>query len=134
MSNDLTTFPVDNLTVYFQSQRTGIEADLTAKLVAFIRGTQQKLDCAIYDLRDPDVIAALQSVANDPNRSLRIAYDAGRGHTGGPIADPTPSGTPQAIGDGGLGNLATAVHKSRHLMHNKFLVPAGADIWTGSPT
>jgi phosphatidylserine/phosphatidylglycerophosphate/cardiolipin synthase-like enzyme len=132
MSNDLTTFTVDNLTVYFQSQRTGIEADLTAKLVAFIKGTQQKLDCAIYDLRDPDVITALQSVANDPNRSLRIAYDAGRDRTGGPIADPKPSGTRQAIEDAGLGNVATAVHNSSHLMHNKFLVRDGAYVWTGS--
>ena len=86
MSNDLTTFTANNLTVYFQSQRAGIEADLTAKLVAFINGTQQKLDCAIYDLRDPEVIAALQNVANDPKRSLRIAYDAGKDRTGGPIA------------------------------------------------
>ncbi len=132
MSNDPTTFTADNLTVYFQSQRAGIEADLTAKLVAFIKGTQQKLDCAIYDLRDPDIIAALQSVANDPNRSLRIAYDAGKDRTGGPIADPKPSGTQQAIEDAGLGSVAKAVHNGSHLMHNKFLVRDGGTVWTGS--
>ncbi len=132
MSNDPTTFTTGNLTVYFQSQRAGIEADLTAKLVAFIKGTQQKLDCAIYDLRDPDIIAALQSVANDPNRSLRIAYDAGKDRTGGPMADPKPSGTQQAIEEAGLGNVAKAVHNGRHLMHNKFLVRDGGAVWTGS--
>ena len=132
MSDGPTTFTADNLTVYFQSQRAAIEADLTTKLVAFIKGTQHKLDCAIYDLRDPDVIAALQSVAHDPNRSLRIAFDAGKDRTGGPIADPKPSGILQAIEDAGLGHVAKAAHNGSHLMHNKFLVRDGAVVWTGS--
>lgn len=132
MSNDLTTFAADNLTIYFQSQRAGIEADLTAKLVAFIKGTRQKLDCAIYDLRSPDVLAALQSVASNPNIALRIAYDAGKERTGGSMADPKPAGTQQAIENAGLGNVATAVHNHSHLMHNKFLVRDGTTVWTGS--
>jgi phosphatidylserine/phosphatidylglycerophosphate/cardiolipin synthase-like enzyme len=132
MANDLTTFTSNNVSIYFQSKRTGIETDLTAKLVAFIQGTQKKLDCAIYDLRHPDILAALQSVANDSSRSLRIAYDAGKDHTGGPIADPKPSGTQQAIEDAGLSNVAQAVHNGSHLMHNKFLVRDGETVWTGS--
>src|SRR5437660_6074752 len=132
MSGDLTTFTADNLTIYFQSQRTGIEADLTSKLVEFIKGTQQKLDCAIYDLRSPDVLASLQSVANDPNITLRIAYDGGKERADGSGADPKPAGTQQAIEKAGLGNVATAVHNHGHLMHNKFLVRDGTMVWTGS--
>ncbi len=132
MSSNLTTFTADNLTIYFQSQRAGIEAGLTSKLVAFIKGTRQKLDCAIYDLRSPDVLAALRSVASNPNIALRIAYDGGKEHAGGAMADPKPAGTQQAIEDAGLSNVAIAVHNHSHLMHNKFLVRDGATVWTGS--
>ncbi|GAC1447142.1 MAG: phospholipase D-like domain-containing protein [Ktedonobacteraceae bacterium] len=132
MNDNLANYATNNLTVHFQSKRCGIEADLTSKLVAFIDGTQQTLDCAIYDLRAPEVIAALQNVAKNNNRSLRIAYDAGRDRTGGPMADPKPSGTRQAIEDAQLDSVAKAVHSGSHLMHNKFLVRDGKDVWMGS--
>jgi phosphatidylserine/phosphatidylglycerophosphate/cardiolipin synthase-like enzyme len=131
MSNTSTTFSADGLTVYFQSRRAHLEADLATHLSDFIAGTRHTLDCAIYDLRDPKVLQALSTLARS-GRRLRIAYDASKDRRGGLSADPKPSGSSAEIEAAGLMPYATAVHDSGHLMHNKFLVRDGATVWTGS--
>jgi PLD-like domain len=125
-----TFFTTDNIEIYFQSKRAGIEADLATKLITFIEGTQNTLDCAIYDLRDPNILAALHKVSE--KCTLRIAYDAGKERTGGSMGDPKPSGTEQAIEDAGLTRYAFPVHHGNHLMHDKFLIRDGESIWSGS--
>ncbi len=117
---------------YFQSRRTGLDGEMVERLVAFIGDTRESLDCAIYDLRHPRVLEALTVVAARGKR-LRIVYDGAAERTGGLGGDPRPSGTQQAIEGTGLAQYATAVHeRSRHLMHNKFLVRDGEAVWTGS--
>lgn len=131
MVQDGTAFTTTGLETYFQSKRAGQDAQLTFRLVEFIEATRESLDCAIYDLRHPEVLAALVRVASSGKR-LRIAFDASKERTGGLMADPKPSGTEQALETAGLIGHATPVHHGRHLMHNKFLVRDGTDVWTGS--
>jgi phosphatidylserine/phosphatidylglycerophosphate/cardiolipin synthase-like enzyme len=131
MTSTSTRYSGNGLTVYFQSRRAHLEADLAAHLSEFIAGTQHSLDCAIYDLREPRVLQALSALARSGKR-LRIAYDASKDRRGGLSADPKPAGSAADIEAAGLMPYATAVHHSGHLMHDKFLVRDGATVWTGS--
>ncbi len=131
MAGTSTTFSANGLTVYFQSRRAHLEADLATHLCDFIAGTQHTLDCAIYDLREPRVLQALSALSKSGKR-LRIAYDASKDRRGGLGADPKPAGSAGQIQAAGLMPCATAVHNGSHLMHNKFLVRDGAAVWTGS--
>src|SRR5262249_10623226 len=64
---------------------------------------------------------------------LRIAYDAGKERVGGLSGDPKPVGTHDALAKAGLLGHATAVHEhGRHLMHDKFVLRDGRDVWVGS--
>jgi hypothetical protein len=85
------------------------------------------LDGAIYDLRHPQILQALATVAR--SKHLRLAVDAGKGRVG---ADPKPGGNQEALQEAGLSSVATFVHEGSHLMHNKFLIRDGRTIWTGS--
>ncbi len=130
----ISTYASANIRAYFQSKRAGIDAQLVARVVEFIGATQATLDCAIYDLRHPEILAALARVAAKPHVRLRIAFDAsGERNGAGLTGDPKPSGTHQAIADAGLLERATPIHEhGRHLMHDKFLVRDGREVWVGS--
>ncbi len=131
-SSHSSTFSDNGLNAYFQSKRTGVEAQLAERLAEFIHETRESLDCAIYDLRHPTVLQALAQAAQRGVK-LRIAFDGGKERTGGLSGDPKPEGTQEAIQNAGLGQYATAVHeKGRHLMHDKFLVRDGRSVWMGS--
>jgi phosphatidylserine/phosphatidylglycerophosphate/cardiolipin synthase-like enzyme len=126
------TFAARAIHIYFNSKRANIAGDLTGQLRSFIATTKSSLDCAIYDLRAPEILTALRDVA-DAGKTLRLAYDGGQKRTGGLMADPKPSGTAHAIAAAGLAKFATPVHMTgRHLMHDKFLVRDGRSVWTGS--
>jgi hypothetical protein len=51
-----TMFTCDGLAVFFQSGRTGLDAQLGARLAEFIGAAQHRLDVAVYDLREEDVL------------------------------------------------------------------------------
>jgi phosphatidylserine/phosphatidylglycerophosphate/cardiolipin synthase-like enzyme len=123
---------LDGVTAYFQSQRAGLDAQLARRLVAFLDEARESLDCAIYDLRHPQVLAALKRAVARGVR-LRIAYDASKERPGGLSADPKASGTQGALTAAGLSRYATPVHeRGRHLMHDKFVLRDGHDVWVGS--
>src|SRR6476660_2251995 len=112
---------------FFQSKRANIESNLRSNLVDFIDRTKTSLYCAIYDLRDKDILKALKNL-NDNNINgkikLHIAYDAGKQRnldTNGIIADPKPAGTEDYLKKFGLEKVSTAVHAGSHIMHDKFL-------------
>ncbi|MFF4534426.1 phospholipase D-like domain-containing protein [Streptomyces sp. NPDC001407] len=127
-----TTYTRDGLSVFFESKRCELNADLGKHLADFIAGTQHTLDVAIYDLREPVVLGALKSVA-DRGISLRLLYDAGPAQHGGPIADPKPGTTGDAISQAGLAGYATPYPEhAGKLLHNKFLIRDNATVWTGS--
>jgi phosphatidylserine/phosphatidylglycerophosphate/cardiolipin synthase-like enzyme len=131
MPENAATFETRGLVVHFQSERAGVNADLTDQLAKFISATEGSLDCAIYDLRHPTIAAALARVKQD-GKTVRIAYDGGKVRSGGLAADPKPNGTAQLLEEVGLIDVATAVHEGRQLMHDKFLVRDGRTVWTGS--
>ncbi|HEY7850351.1 MAG TPA: phospholipase D-like domain-containing protein [Ktedonobacterales bacterium] len=129
----ITTYASPDLHAYFQSKRAGLDAELTARVVEFIAATETSLDCAIYDLRHPQILAALTQLASRAHVRLRIAFDGGGERAGGMAGDPKPSGTAQAIDQAGLRERATAIHEhGRHLMHDKYLVRDGRAVWVGS--
>jgi hypothetical protein len=88
MAHDIPTFLEPGLDVHFQSLRAHIDGKATAHLVEFIKSAKKTLDCAIYDLKDPEVVNALKSVAD--KMTLRIPYDGGKQKEvkGGPSVDP----------------------------------------------
>jgi phosphatidylserine/phosphatidylglycerophosphate/cardiolipin synthase-like enzyme len=123
---------LEGVTAYFQSRRAGLDAQLVGRLVAFLDAASESLDCAIYDLRHPLVLAALQRAVARKVR-LRIAYDASKERAGGMSADPKASGTQAALAAAGLSAYATPVHEhGRHLMHDKFVLRDRRDVWVGS--
>ncbi len=102
----------------------------------FINKTKSSLYCAIYDLRDEDILKSLKNL-NDNNGKIKlhIAYDAGKQRnldTNGIIADPKPAGTEDYLKKFGLEKVSTAVHAGSHIMHDKFLIRDGLSVWTGS--
>jgi phosphatidylserine/phosphatidylglycerophosphate/cardiolipin synthase-like enzyme len=123
---------LEGVTAYFQSHRAGLDAQLTIRLVAFLDEARESLDCAIYDLRHPQILGALKrAVARGVH--LRIAFDASKERAGGLSADPKASGTQSALAAAGLLPHATPVHeRGRHLMHDKFILRDGHDVWVGS--
>ncbi len=76
------SFHAGSLDVYFNSKRAGVAGQLVARLTDFIAATEKSLDCAIYDLRNPDVVEPLKRV-HGAGRKLRIAFDGGPKRTGG---------------------------------------------------
>src|SRR6266571_4609223 len=110
MPQNIAVFSEPGLDVYFQSARARVDGNATAHLVQFIQSAKKTLDCAIYDLKDHDVVSALQGVANKV--TLHIAYDGGKQKEvkGGPSLDPQPKGTAQILEDSGLSKYATAIH------------------------
>jgi phosphatidylserine/phosphatidylglycerophosphate/cardiolipin synthase-like enzyme len=131
--SDPTELSLASLRFYFNSQRAGIDAKLTERLVTFIADTHSTLDVAIYDLTQTAVLAALQTVANDPGRRLRIAFDASGEQPTSATVDPKPGKTHAAIEAAGLMPYATPVYvKSSHLMHDKFAIRDAKALWTGS--
>ena len=129
----VTTYTSADIRAHFQSKRAGLEAQLAARIVEFIAATETSLDCAIYDLRHPEILAALAQLATRRHVRLRIAFDGGGERNGGLGGDPKPDGTAQALDNAGLRQHATAIHEhGRHLMHDKFMVRDGRAVWVGS--
>lgn len=129
---DGTTLAVEGIRGYFQSPRAGLDAHLATRLTAFIDDAHDTIDCAIYDLRHPLILAALARAVERGLR-VRIAYDAGREHSSGLSADPRPSGVETALTNAGLLPCSIPIHEhGRHLMHDKFIVRDGRDVWVGS--
>ena len=84
MSHNMSGFSEPGLDIYFQSARARVDwqGNFTSGTVHSMG--RQYVYCAIYDLKDYDVVSALKSVADKV--TLRIAYDGGKQKevTGGP--------------------------------------------------
>lgn len=129
---DGTTLAVEGIRGYFQSKRAGLDAHLATRLATFLDDAHGSIDCAIYDLRHPLILDALARAVARKVR-VHIAFDAGKEHVGGLSADPKPDGTEVALSHAGLLPYATPVHEhGRHLMHDKFVLRDGRDVWVGS--
>src|SRR5262249_45028436 len=92
---------------------------------------KHSLDVAIYDMRNADVLKALKGMSNKVQ--LHILYDAGKAGGSSTTVDPKVSTTPQAIKAAGLKAFAQPVKETGgHLMHDGFIVRAGAAVGWGS--
>ena len=126
-------FTSPDLNIYFQSNRANVDNNAGSHLVQFIQAAKHSLDVAIYDLKEATVLSALKAASTKVR--LRIRYDGGTGAKIGATSttvDPkSPSGP--FIKAASLSKFAQPIHDTgRHLMHNKFIVRDGADVWTGS--
>jgi phosphatidylserine/phosphatidylglycerophosphate/cardiolipin synthase-like enzyme len=104
---------------------------VAAELSAFILAAERSLDVAIYDFEAGAGAAA--SVADALEEALRrgvgvrVAFNLERLPSGPP---PPPKGDPRVIE--GLSVPTRAVRGQGALMHHKYVVRDGTDVWTGS--
>ena len=71
MPQGIESFSAPGLHVFFQSSRAHVNVNPYHHLSAFIKSARKTLDCAIYDLKHPDVVEDLKTAGGTIN--LRIA-------------------------------------------------------------
>ncbi len=105
------------------------------RLTSFIRGADQSLDFAVYDMRFSSVLrdqlaTALRERAG-AGVKIRFCFDGDKPSEPNVAAgqDPAPAGTSMFIESLGYPWRRIA---GRKLMHNKFIVRDAQSIWTGS--
>src|SRR5437764_12048245 len=126
---------MDNLSVFFLTEREQSADEVMARLPPFVRGATQTLDFAIYDMRFSDPLraklaAALREKAQ-AGVAIRFCYDGDK-----PLQpnlangqDPAPAGTSAFVQSLGYPSRRIAGMK---LMHSKFIVRDRQSVWTGS--
>jgi phosphatidylserine/phosphatidylglycerophosphate/cardiolipin synthase-like enzyme len=127
------SFTSTDLNIFFQSKRANVDDNAAAHLVQFIQAAKQSLDVAIYDLKEPNVLAALKAASSKVR--LRIRYDGGTGPKIGPTSTTVDPKSPSAaaIKAASLSKFAESIHDTGfHLMHNKYIIRDGTAVWTGS--
>ena len=126
---------MDNLSVFFLGEREQSADEVMARLTAFISGTKQTLDFAIYDMRFSDPLRAQLSAALSERAQagvdIRFCYDADKPPLPDLAAgqDPAPGGTGAFVQS--LGYPWRRIGGMK-LMHSKFVVRDGQAVWTGS--
>src|SRR5215471_3499039 len=126
---------VDNVSVFFLAEGEQSADDVMARLTTFIRAAKQTLDFAIYDMRFSDPLRAQLAAAlrdrADAGVEIRFCYDADKPFPPDVAAgqDPAPSGTGAFVQSLGYPWRRIAGMK---LMHSKFVVRDGQEVWTGS--
>ncbi len=108
--------------------------EIGAAVTAFLAGAHRSLDLALYDVRLPgavgDAVAGALRDAKDRGVAVRLAYnvddhDADRpGGLAPPLTDPARVEA--------LPFATRAIPGEPDLMHHKFVVRDGADVWSGS--
>jgi phosphatidylserine/phosphatidylglycerophosphate/cardiolipin synthase-like enzyme len=107
-------------------------ADVAREVAAFLHGARSTLDLALYDIRvESDagalVLAALLG-AKQRGVHVRLLFDVD--HPGPVPVPPPPEATPDAIE--ALPVATRGVAGVPDLMHHKFAVRDGVDVWAGS--
>src|SRR4051794_31401967 len=108
--------------------------DVAESLAAWISRARSSLDLAIYDVRLPgepgDLVGgAIRDVAAR-GVAVRIAYNADEPKRQHPPFPPPPRTQPELLSK--LAVPLRAIPGSIDLMHHKYVVRDGADVWTGS--
>jgi phosphatidylserine/phosphatidylglycerophosphate/cardiolipin synthase-like enzyme len=121
--------PIEVRTLTDGGQRA---ADVAREIAAFLAGAGRSLEIALYDVRfETDagalVLASLLA-ARQRGVSVRVVYNVD--HPGPIPVPPPPEMSPDAIE--ALPIDARGVAGIPDLMHHKFVVRDGRDVWTGS--
>jgi len=116
---------VAQIEVLAQSLRAGVDAHMQARLVHFVEIAQESLLCALFDLQNPPVIAAL-AAARRRGVTVTVLTD--------PVRQPhDPSrADPEALAALGPGLLDASAPRGAGIIHHKYLVRDGDTVWTGS--
>ena len=124
-----------NLSAFFLAEGEQTADAVMGRLTAFLRGAQESLDFAIYDMRFSEALisqltAALRERAATGVR-IRICYDGDKPLHPDLAAgqDPASRGTSALVNSLGYPWRRIAGVK---LMHHKFIVRDAASVWTGS--
>jgi phosphatidylserine/phosphatidylglycerophosphate/cardiolipin synthase-like enzyme len=106
--------------------------DVAARVVAFIEPAHSTLELALYDVRLPgeigDRVGDAIRAAHARGVKVRLVYNEDHPY---PIPVPPPPATEPAVLET-LGVPIKAVPGDRDLMHHKYVVRDGRDVWTGS--
>lgn len=117
-------------------------AEVAAGLAGFLAEARHSLDMAAYDVRlaaetaAPVREALRQRIA--AGVQVRLVYDAGNKPQNAADLDRqgaslAPTGTHERVAELGLPDTASrAIRGERVLMHNKYIIRDGIDVWTGS--
>jgi phosphatidylserine/phosphatidylglycerophosphate/cardiolipin synthase-like enzyme len=107
--------------------------DVAGWLVAWLAEARSSLDIALYDVRLPgpigDAVADALRAAAARGVAVRIVYNADGDRQAKPL--PPPPRTEPALLDA-LGVPVRGIPGEPDLMHHKYVVRDGADVWTGS--
>ncbi|HEX4734235.1 MAG TPA: phosphatidylserine/phosphatidylglycerophosphate/cardiolipin synthase family protein [Thermoleophilaceae bacterium] len=100
--------------------------------MGFIEAARKSLELALYDVRLPGEIGDLvaDSIRAAKNRGVEVRLVYNEDHEN-PIPVPAPPSTEPAILQT-LGVPIKAVPGHRDLMHHKYVIRDGRDVWTGS--
>ena len=121
--------PVDVRTLTDGGQQA---SDVAGWLNEFVAETRRSLDVAIYDFAlSPRVAAPVVAAFRDARaRGVAVRFVYNSDHPG-PIPVPPPPGTDASLITA-TGASVRAVSGIPDLMHHKYVVRDGADVWTGS--
>jgi phosphatidylserine/phosphatidylglycerophosphate/cardiolipin synthase-like enzyme len=134
-ANRLSIFLMDNLSAFFLAEGEQSAEDVMARLTDFISVAKRTLEFAIYDMRFSDPLRAeLAAALRDRAKAgveIRFCYDADKAPRPDLAAgqDPAPAGTGAFVQSLGYPWRRIAGMK---LMHSKFVVRDGQEVWTGS--
>jgi phosphatidylserine/phosphatidylglycerophosphate/cardiolipin synthase-like enzyme len=106
--------------------------DIARRVVDFIAAAKQTLEFALYDVRLPgaigDQVADAIRAAHARGVTVRLVYN--QDHVN-PIPVPPPPSTDPSILQN-LGVPMKPIPGERDLMHHKYVIRDGHDVWTGS--
>jgi phosphatidylserine/phosphatidylglycerophosphate/cardiolipin synthase-like enzyme len=122
---------VIDVTTLTQGGQTAEE--IAEGVIAFVDGAQRSLDVALYDVRLPgpvgDRVRASLEAAAARGAAVRLIYNRDDARAGRPL--PPPPRTEPGLLES-LTFPTKPIPGDPDLMHHKYLVRDGADVWTGS--
>ena len=105
---------------------------IAARLIEFIEPAKQTLELALYDVRLPGAVGddIADAIRGAQSRGVEVRLVYNQDHPN-PIPVPPPPSTDPSILQT-LGVPMKPIPGDRDLMHHKYVVRDGRDVWTGS--